>query len=123
MLSRFINKIQNRLGNRQYVLDGRIHRIPTPDKKNKKNGFYVGVYNEFKKIFHYGNMRTGERITIFPDNDPIIYDNNTLQKLQEEEERYKKELKIKKERNCCAFPDSSPGTNDFGNIKRTQNSV
>ena len=94
----FIAKIEKTTGLVNPILDGKIHRVSTPDKPNKKNGFYIGLYEEFKKYFAYGNMRTGERITLYPDNDPVVYDSNTIFRMEEYKKQVERKIREKRER-------------------------
>ena len=88
----FIQKIEGFLNNAKQIgiiLDGNPHRYATLDKSKKLNGMYAGSYNDIQKYCAIWNWGTGEHQTIYPDNESITYDTETLLKLEQHKTRLK----------------------------------
>ena len=97
----FIQKIEGFLNNAKQIgiiLDGKPHRYATVDKPKKLNGMYAGSYNDIQKYCAIWNWGTGEHQTIYPDNESITYDKETLLKLEQHKTRLKIEEQQKYER-------------------------
>lgn len=71
----------------------------------------------------HNDTRFYKRVQSFRGRGQNVHVQEVLDE-QEEAQYVTEEIQKKldqgiKGRNCCAFPGSSPGANDFGNIKRT----
>lgn len=110
--------IKNGVNPPNIILDGKIHRFPTSDKRNDDAGWYVGFDGEYPTAL-FGDFRTGKEYKFTAligrelSSDEMEFQRNTIEAAKNQREIERKELHKKSaERAEILFNDAHEATGE-----------